>query len=389
MERYIYINYAYEDYEYVQKIIEDIEKTGVKVYHGNGSEERVAGSLCVLHFWTPAAHTSKSYRKIMNYTLKHELDTMLFHLDGAQMASEVDVQLDVLHALFKYKYQMLSRKAVDAETKTVESKPEVVEAKSVDELKKAMASSEPKVIKFNADSATESKAAEKEPEIVNEKIAEEQPDQSQQSEPAKAVEELTTRDALFAEGMRILENGTTREDGVKAFKCLRQAASQGHTEAQYQLSVCYDRGIGVRRNITEAAKWCQMAAFGGHAKAQSEIGYCYEYGQGVVRNIKEAVSWYEMASAQGNIEAKNNLAFCYQKGRGVHKDVKEAIRLYGEAAAGGHASAQYNLGYCYWYGEGVKTDKSRAIELFKQSADNGNAKAAQMLKILSQHLFMK
>lgn len=414
MERYIYINYAYEDYEYVQKIIEDIEKTGVKVYHGNGSEERVAGSLCVLHFWTPAAHTSKSYRKIMNYTLKHELDTMLFHLDGAQMASEVDVQLDVLHALFKYKYQMLNQRAADAETKTVESKPEVVEAKSVDELKKAMASSEPKVIKFNADSAAESKhaakepeiiedteetkiadvetaatAVEKQPEIVNEKIAEEQPDQSQQSEPAKAVEELATRDALFAEGMRILENGTTREDGDKAFKCLRQAASQGHTEAQYQLSVCYDRGIGVRRNITEAAKWCQMAAFGGHAKAQSEIGYCYEYGQGVVRNIKEAVSWYEMASAQGNIEAKNNLAFCYQKGRGVHKDVKEAIRLYGEAAAGGHASAQYNLGYCYWYGEGVKTDKSRAIELFKQSADNGNAKAAQMLKILSQHLFMK
>ena len=414
MERYIYINYAYEDYEYVQKIIEDIEKTGVKVYHGNGSEERVAGSLCVIHFWTPAAHTSKSYRKIMNYTLKHELDTMLFHLDGAQMASEVDVQLDVLHVLFKYKYQMLNQKAADAETKTVESKPEVVEAKSVDELKKAMASSEPKVIKFNADSAAESKhaakepeiiedteetkiadvetaatAVEKQPEIVNEKIAEEQPDQSQQSEPAKAVEELATRDALFAEGMRILENGTTREDGVKAFKYLRQAASQGHTEAQYQLSVCYDRGIGVRRNITEAAKWCQMAAFGGHAKAQSEIGYCYEYGQGVVRNIKEAVSWYEMASAQGNIEAKNNLAFCYQKGRGIHKDVKEAIRLYGEAAAGGHASAQYNLGYCYWYGEGVKTDKSRAIELFKQSADNGNAKAAQMLKILSQHLFLK
>lgn len=389
MERYIYINYAYEDYEYVQKIIEDIEKTGVKVYHGNGSEERVAGSLCVIHFWTPAAHTSKSYRKIMNYTLKHELDTMLFHLDGAQMASEVDVQLDVLHALFKYKYQMLNQKAADAETKTVESKPKVVEAKSVDELKKAMASSEPKVIKFNADSAAESKHAAKEPEIVNEKVAEEQPDQSQQSEPAKAVEELATRDALFAEGMRILENGTTREDGVKAFKYLRQAASQGHTEAQYQLSVCYDRGIGVRRNITEAAKWCQMAAFGGHAKAQSEIGYCYEYGQGVVRNIKEAVSWYEMASAQGNIEAKNNLAFCYQKGRGVHKDVKEAIRLYGEAAAGGHASAQYNLGYCYWYGEGVKTDKSRAIELFKQSADNGNAKAAQMLKILSQHLFLK
>ena len=31
MERYIYINYAYEDYRLVQRIIEDIEKTGVKV----------------------------------------------------------------------------------------------------------------------------------------------------------------------------------------------------------------------------------------------------------------------------------------------------------------------------------------------------------------------
>lgn len=392
MERYIYINYAYEDYQLVQRIIEDIEKTGVKVYHGNGSEERVAGSLCVVHFWTPAAHTSRSYRKIMNYTLKHELDTMLFHLDGALMASEVDVQLDVLHALFKYKYQMLNRKAADSatESKAAEKEPEIIE--DTEETKIADVATaattvekQPEIVNVE----TAATAVEKQPEIVNEKIAEEQSDQFQQSEPAKAVEELTTRDALFDEGMRILENGTTREDGVKAFKCLRQAASQGHTEAQYQLSVCYDRGIGVRRNITEAAKWCQMAAFGGHAKAQSEIGYCYEYGQGVVRNIKEAVSWYEMASAQGNIEAKNNLAFCYQKGRGVHKDVKEAIRLYGEAAAGGHASAQYNLGYCYWYGEGVKTDKSRAIELFKQSADNGNAKAAQMLKILSQHLFMK
>ena len=39
MERYIYINYAYEDYRLVQRIIEDIEKTGVKVYHGSVSEE--------------------------------------------------------------------------------------------------------------------------------------------------------------------------------------------------------------------------------------------------------------------------------------------------------------------------------------------------------------
>ena len=56
MERYIYINYAYEDYEYVQKIIEDIEKTGVKVCHGNGSEERVQ-AVCVSFISGHRRHT--------------------------------------------------------------------------------------------------------------------------------------------------------------------------------------------------------------------------------------------------------------------------------------------------------------------------------------------
>ena len=43
MERYIYINYAYEDYEYVQKIIEDIEKTGSG--HRRHTLPRVIGKL--------------------------------------------------------------------------------------------------------------------------------------------------------------------------------------------------------------------------------------------------------------------------------------------------------------------------------------------------------
>ena len=244
MERYIYINYAYEDYRLVQRIIEDIEKTGVKVYHGSGSEERVAGSVCVIHFWTPAAHTSRSYRKVMNYTLKHELDTMLFHLDGVQMASELDVQLDVLHALFKYKYQMMSRKAKTADVAAS------VEVKSEAEAGAEELSIKPENVTIKAEAAAAVKSAEepveaakstaeepmaKEARVRTENIDETQKKQLQQQETEKTAEPLTTRDDLFAEGMRILETGTTREDGVKAFKYLRQAASQGHTEERVLL----------------------------------------------------------------------------------------------------------------------------------------------------------
>ena len=381
MERYIYINCAYEDQQQVMPIIRQIQDGGIKVYYGNGSEEKVAGSICVIHFCTAASHTSKSYRKIMNYALKHEVDSILLHLEGQKIISDVEMQLDALHILFKYKYRALT-----AETKETVKQPEATEVKETVkqletiEIKETAKQPEAAEVK---ETAKQSEAVKAEPAVKRQKAIE---TPVKQQEPAKA--ELT-KDDLFREGRRWLTGDGCDVDERKAFAYFKQAANQGHTEAQYQLSICYDRGMGVRRSITEAAKWCQMAAYGGHAQAQSEIGYCYEYGQGVVRNIKEAVRWYQIASEQGNVEAKNNLAFCYQKGKGVLKNVDEAIRLYQEAAEAGHASAQYNLGFCYWYGEGIESDKIKAIELFERSAANGNAKASQMLKILNQRAYLR
>lgn len=355
MGKYIYINYAYEDQQQVMAIIRRMQGAGLQVCYGNISEEKVAGSICIIHFCTEASRTSKSYRKMMNYALKHEIDSMLFHLEKGSLVSDVDVQLDAVYALFKYKYQTAG---IDCEMQPVtEDQTEKQENLTDMPLKKE-----------------QKEADEDQAETAKTKLEE-------SAEP--------TKEEYFAIGKRWLTGEGCDVDEKKAFECFRQAANQGHIEAQYQLSICYDRGQGVRRSITEAAKWCQMAAYGGHAQAQSEIGYCYEYGQGVVRNIKEAVRWYEIASEQGNIEAKNNLAFCYQKGKGGPKRVADAIRLYQEAAEAGHASAQYNLGFCYWYGEGIETDKAKAIELFRQSAANGNAKAGQMLKILNQHAYLR
>ncbi|MGN0204946.1 MAG: hypothetical protein ACI4BB_10410 [Coprococcus sp.] len=360
MGKYIYINYAYEDQDQVMAIVRQLQAAGIQVYYGNGSEEKVAESVCVIHFCTEASHTSKSYRKIMNYTLKHEVDCMLFHLGGQNIISDVEMQLDVLHTMFKYKFR--------------QDEP----ANDIKDTEATEAAEQPVVTEESPEEMTEQSV-----------VTETEPEKAAPEEKMTEPEKVPTKEELFREGKRWLTGDGCDVDVEKAFVCFRQSASQGHVEAQYQLSVCYDKGIGVRRSISEAAKWCQMAAYGGHAQAQSEIGYCYEYGQGVVRNIREAVRWYEIASDQGNIEAKNNLAFCYQKGKGVIKNVQKAIQLYQEAADAGHASAQYNLGFCYWYGEGIKSDKPKAIELFKQSADNGNAKAVQMLKILNQHAYVR
>src|SRR5437867_12418217 len=57
------------------------------------------------------------------------------------------------------------------------------------------------------------------------------------------------------------------ENQSKAAQSYRECAEQGDPEAQFNLSVCYDRGKGVSRNDSEAMKWLCKAAEQGHAAA--------------------------------------------------------------------------------------------------------------------------
>ena len=50
------------------------------------------------------------------------------------------------------------------------------------------------------------------------------------------------------------------KDYVEAVKWYRQAAEQGHAEAQYNLGCGYANGQGVARDKVEAYAWFSMAA---------------------------------------------------------------------------------------------------------------------------------
>lgn len=62
---------------------------------------------------------------------------------------------------------------------------------------------------------------------------------------------------------------------------LRDAAEQGHAEAQCSLGICYYYGAGVEKDSQEAATWYRRAAEQGHASAQCNLGVCYKNGRGV------------------------------------------------------------------------------------------------------------
>ena len=61
----------------------------------------------------------------------------------------------------------------------------------------------------------------------------------------------------------------------------------------------YENGIGVKKDNDEAVKWYREAAEQGHADAQYNLGYMYEKGLGVKKDKAEAEKWFRKARGQG------------------------------------------------------------------------------------------
>lgn len=59
----------------------------------------------------------------------------------------------------------------------------------------------------------------------------------------------------------------------------------------------YEHGRGVKKDLTEAAKWYRMAGEQGNALAQYYLGAFYANGTGVGKNPSEAIAWYRKAAA--------------------------------------------------------------------------------------------
>ncbi|MDQ6960423.1 MAG: tetratricopeptide repeat protein [Mariprofundaceae bacterium] len=85
----------------------------------------------------------------------------------------------------------------------------------------------------------------------------------------------------------------------------RASAERGNAEAQYNLAMLYDRGLGVENDDSEALKWYRQAAEQGYAKAQYNLGMMYYFGKGVPQNTVTGYQWIILASDRGEKAAKD------------------------------------------------------------------------------------
>jgi TPR repeat protein len=121
-------------------------------------------------------------------------------------------------------------------------------------------------------------------------------------------------------------------------------------------------------NLPLAVKEFRAAADAGEADAQFNMGLMYEQGIGVAKDEKEALAWYRKSAEQGNANAQFNLGVLYENGRGTAVDFAQANEWYRKASVQGDALALGNLGMLYLRGDGVQANTIAGLALLIQSA---------------------
>jgi len=167
------------------------------------------------------------------------------------------------------------------------------------------------------------------------------------------------------------------KDYGKAFHEWKTAAEGGQAEAQFDLGVLYAQGLGVGRDLNEAASWYRKSAVQGNAEAQFALGQLYSRGWGIPRDTADAIRWFQIANSVDSDGPPTD--WLVVDGFGAPQDEQQAAYWYWQAADNGHAEAQYSLGRLYATGKGVKRDEEQAARWISASAAQGYAPALSEL----------
>lgn len=156
---------------------------------------------------------------------------------------------------------------------------------------------------------------------------------------------------------------------------LKDLAQNGDVDAQFELAEANFSGTaGHNLDVNAALQWYKQAARNGHSQAQFKMGMFYYYGELVNKNPRKARYWFEKAAKQNIGEAKKLLALLDSQNR-KRKISKKDILL--AKASKGDKDAQYELGALYLNGaqEGIKPSSEVALKWFTAAAQKGHAEA--------------
>lgn len=158
---------------------------------------------------------------------------------------------------------------------------------------------------------------------------------------------------------------------------LLNQAEAGRAEAQYQVGLAYQLGLGVARNFDQARLWFGRAAQQDHARGLGGLAFLLLLGQGGPRDLPEAERLLRRAAEQGEASALANLAELTLE---LHPDMpQQAVDLLDRAIAAGAVNARYRLARLLIEGRIIAADHTRGLQLLESAVAAGNPYALTYL----------
>lgn len=166
------------------------------------------------------------------------------------------------------------------------------------------------------------------------------------------------------------ENPDSSRYRKATIKLLRKTAEKQHPESIFLLSICYDKGLGVKKSPQLYYELSRQAAELGHAVATNNLGVHYQRGLIVEQDYAKAAELYLRAAQAGNITAQFNIACLYENGNGVPKDEQQAFYWFKQAADQGDTEACYETASRYRDGRGTEQNAKQAFLYMQAAADD-------------------
>lgn len=141
------------------------------------------------------------------------------------------------------------------------------------------------------------------------------------------------------------------------FNKLAVRAAAGMANAQYNLGMLYNNGIGTPENPKLAFQWFEKAAAGGDPLGSYKVG-CYYAGQFhvVPPDGDKSLRFKLVAAKAGYVLAQHDVAIDYL----THGDFVDAAKWWQRAAQQGDVLALVVLGKAYKFGRGVPQNAAKS-----------------------------
>lgn len=166
-------------------------------------------------------------------------------------------------------------------------------------------------------------------------------------------------------------------------KRLFEMADEEFHPAIHTISVCFERGIGLKQDQQAAFDYCIAAAKLKNPAATHNMGCNYFAGNFVEKDTKKALACFVAAARLGYVMSGHCVGFIYDNGTNeIQKNGNEARKAYEWSYRNGYAQSANNLGVFHINGRHTTPNIATAEEWFRNAIQSGDSAARKnMMKL--------